>query len=141
VPLSIDTDKSIYNGTGYKNGQRLSSSGSTKEQVRSTVTGFIPAKSGDVIRIKGYKWYDTTSALNYFCAYDSNFKLIGAIVSKGTTYTKNPTASITGNDEEATLIVANISNIAYVRISVYDSSDNQLTGENLIVTVNEEITD
>ena len=139
VPISIGTDKNIFNGSGYQNGYRLNSSGLTKEQTNSTVTGFIPAKSGDVIRIKGYKWYDTSNSLNYLCAYDSSFNFIGGIISKGTAYTKNPTSSMTGTDEEAVLTIANISTIAYVRISVYEQNNNSLTGANLIVTVNQEI--
>lgn len=139
VSISIDSSKNIYNGAGYKDGYRLSSSGAEKERTYSTVTGFIPTKSGDIIEIQGYKWYDTASATNYFCAYDKDFKFIGAIVAKGTTYTSNPTSNITGDDEKAIITVANNSNIAYVRISVYEESNGNLTGANLIVTVNEEI--
>ena len=56
VPLSTDTDGSIFNGKGYKDNVRLSSSGgvSSSAQNGSVTTGFLPWY-GDttILRIKG----------------------------------------------------------------------------------------
>ena len=58
IPISIDTDGSVYNGTGYKERKRFGSSGAEGdlEYPNSTnapfITGFIPCKQGDVIRLK-----------------------------------------------------------------------------------------
>jgi len=60
LPISTDTDGTIYNGTGYKYGQRLSSSGTLGNQNNSYVTGFIPCKVGDIIRMRNMKYQKTT---------------------------------------------------------------------------------
>ena len=58
IPISIDTDGSIYNGTGYKAVSRANSSGAVValENPSATnpvfVTGLIPLKTGDVVRMK-----------------------------------------------------------------------------------------
>lgn len=81
VPTSTDTDGSVYNGTGYKENVRLSSSGGVSDlaQNGSVTTGFIPFKNTDVIRIKGAEWldlYDTVGGHYYFNLYDSNKSFI-----------------------------------------------------------------
>jgi hypothetical protein len=149
VPISIDTDGSVYNGCGYEADKRLSSSGVTKSQSNSYVTGYIPAKGGDVVRIVGCDWSTTVHAYNYICAYDSNFGFIGGLATVGgaTNLTAHGT-NIKGDyvrdadTLDATITLANISNIAYVRVSscgdntvgldMYDIAD-------MIITVNEEI--
>ena len=53
IPISLDANgTSIYNGKGYKTGYRLNSSNSEVAATNMCVTGFIPAKAGDIIRIK-----------------------------------------------------------------------------------------
>lgn len=57
IHISTDENGAVYNGTGYKVGVRLSSTGEEKELDASAtepafLTGFIPIKSGDVIRFK-----------------------------------------------------------------------------------------
>ena len=75
VPISTDTDGSIYNKTGYKDNTHLSSSGgvSSSAQSGSTTTGFIPFPNGDatVIRMKGVEWKNSTA--NYGGHYYINF--------------------------------------------------------------------
>lgn len=59
IPISTDTDGSVFNGIGYQTGYRLNSSGAAKEITESyydsavCVTGFIPCKTGDIIRLQG----------------------------------------------------------------------------------------
>ena len=50
IPLSTDASGAILNGVGYQSGQ-LSMDGSV-ETGTSFVSGFIPVKKGDVIRVK-----------------------------------------------------------------------------------------
>lgn len=58
LPISTDTDGSVYNGTGYKINTRGNSSGEPADfdpKISGFVpfwTGFIPVKQGDVIRLK-----------------------------------------------------------------------------------------
>lgn len=140
VPISIASDGSIYNdGLGYKNGYRLSSSGSESEMNTNVITGFIKAKAGDTIRIKGSNWCNTDVTTNYLIAYDSNFAKV---------YTGNPQKSYETNtfvtsmnyDETtgiSTVVLKSGFVYEYIRISLYYGSSPD--GANLIVTVNEEI--
>lgn len=142
VPTSIDTDGSIYNGTGYKADTRLSSSGVEKTQACAVVTGFIPAAGGDVIRLGGnYRWYVEGYNNNYLCAYDSSFNFIGGVYNTidGFSYTLNIAASW-DIGEMSTITLANDANIAYIRASWAADIVNKPNGADLIITVNQEIT-
>ena len=58
IPISTDTDGSIFNGTGYMEARRIGSSGAVgtlsdaNASKAAFVTGFIPIKNGDVFRFK-----------------------------------------------------------------------------------------
>ena len=57
LPFATDLDlKTIYGGTGFKTGVRLSSStttaGGTVSLANMCTSGYIPAKPGDILRIK-----------------------------------------------------------------------------------------
>lgn len=87
VPISTDTDGSIYNGTGYKENVRLSSSGgiSGSAQNGSVTTGFIPWY-GDTtyLRMKGVEWKDAAANAGghfYVNCYDANKKFIDYLSS------------------------------------------------------------
>lgn len=66
IPISTDTDNSVFNGTGYMEKRRLSSSYNVSTLTNASasnpafVTGFIPAKAGDIIRLEN-------------CYVDSNY--------------------------------------------------------------------
>lgn len=159
VPTSIDTDGSIfgidYNGDGvkdgYQNGLRLSSSGVTKTHNFSTVTGFIPVKPGDVIRIVGVKWYHHSS--NYVCAYDSSFNHLTNLYDEFKTTSSSVAFDGNGcsvlNETDAIVKIGDSTfseaakNIAYIRVSSVGTNPDPEAqdGANMIVTVNEEITD
>lgn len=156
VPLSVGTDKVTvygvdYNGDGtndgYQNGYRLSSSGAEKTLAASSVSGFIPAKGGDTIRIFGCGWGSDAHGMNYIAAYKEDLTFIGAATSNagpgyGTAITEamgNWTVDSEGN---TTLKLAAVADIAWIRISSRGlSSTTTVDGANLIVTVNEEITE
>lgn len=150
VPLSIDMDGSVFNGVGYQDGYRLSSSGVTKAHDYSTVTGFIPAKPGDVIRIVGVEWYSNAS--NYMCVYDSSFTFIGYVYGEfkqtGSSMIDPANCSVL-NETDALITLGTILNseaavnIAYIRVSSIGTqagSGVAQKGANMIVTVNQEIT-
>lgn len=142
VPISIDSSGSIYNGTGYKNGYRLSSSGSeSANDEKTTVIGFVKAKAGDTVRIKGYKWYDAEPSMNYFIGYNSSFTKVYTGNARGTYDTSDLISSMSYDETTgiSTVVIKSGISIEYIRISVYDV--NGVDGANLIVTVNEEITD
>ena len=58
ISISTDIDGSIYNGTGYAVGKRVSTDFSIKTVANPSatnvifLTGFIPIKNGDIIRMK-----------------------------------------------------------------------------------------
>ena len=146
VPTSINSDGSIFNGTGYKDGYRLNSSGTEAAQAGSSVTGFIPFSIGDTLRIggEGVLWNSEDTALKaYIYAYDSNFQklthqqcvinIYGKIqkVNGVYTYTLGEQAEIIKGTGGNT-IIANEST-AYIRVSAI------CNGENLIITKNQEI--
>ena len=150
IPISIDTDGNIFNGTGYQQGYRLSSSGVTKAQAGSYVFGYIPAKSGDVIRIYGCNWGTKLHASNYICAYKADFSFVGAYATKAadsfgvSVYTQDigTAAPVIDADLNATLTLKDGLDIAYIRVSsVGDDYPNSIdyNVDDAIITVNEEI--
>lgn len=147
VPTSIDADGSIYNGTGYKDDTRFSTtSGTTKDQANGTVTGFIKIEDSTVsntIRIAGYKWIVGVD-YNMVCAYTADKTYLGAVTAKnGGTSTTGTVIfdSLSGDDNIATVVLKDGINIGWIRVGYYDAANADVTGANLIVTVNEEITD
>lgn len=77
VPTSVDTDGSVFNGCGYKENVRLSSSGgiSGTAQTGSVTTGFMPFTPGSTIRMKGVEFMDANTKYNghfYVVFYDKN---------------------------------------------------------------------
>lgn len=146
VPTSIDTDGSIYNDTGYMAGYRLSSSGSTKAQTTGYpyVTGFMPAKAGDVVRIAGIQWYVENSGINYICAYDSEFNFVGGVTAGGTKYggflNDAPTFDYTA-ELTTCMLPSGLTDIAYIRVNWVGAAGITYDPTLAIITVNEEITE
>ena len=154
VPLSIDTDGSIFNGTGYKDGVRLSSSGGISDllQANSTTTGFIPFKNTDIIRVKGVitlgAW-DNHSCHCYFNLYDSNKAFIGGGSAEiGSAFNSNMASQLSFVYDETTgittlQIIDPDGNTGAFRAAAKQASYFRLNGvgegANLIITVNEEI--
>lgn len=147
VPTSIDTDGSVLNGKGYVGATRLSSSGATKASDYVSATGYIPASSGAVIRIKGVDWLDSNrQSANYVCTYNSKFEFISAVSCTG--YYNG--GAVSGDDDVAIVTLLANSNIAYVRVSAMHgagedgyagvTNHSEGPGSYLIVTVNQEIT-
>lgn len=123
LPLAIDTDGEVFNSTGYKNGYRLSSSASEKEATGCGYTGFIPMKSGDVVRIKNVG--QCTSGYHYCHVYSSTFEHRGAM-----TYDELLAPDANG---VITFALPEDASDAYFRISLGEFT------EDTIITVNEEI--
>ena len=152
VPISTDTDGSIFNKTGYIENKRLSSSGglSSSAQNGSVTTGFIPFPDGDktIIRMKGVEWKEAFTRYgghHYFNYYDSNKKFLVYLSSQdhtGQAHVVTVTRDASGvetvewNQSYGTtnVMLQQIRNNAkYVRITAYGK------GADMIVTINEEI--
>lgn len=139
IPISIDTDGSIYNGKGWKENMRVSSSG-VSSATGINVTGFISVKNGDIIR---------TSAGFVDPANTSSNMTIGHYTADKATLISRLalTASVDSAREHMTInsdgslyYKVNASwegwtqEVAFIRISANGVNDSA------ILTVNEEIT-
>lgn len=89
IPISTDASGNLFVGTngeaGYKTGYRLSMSAGTEKALDGyAVTGFIPAKAGDVLRVKNIAIAEDNN-INIAC-YDANKQPInGGTSTYGTT--------------------------------------------------------
>lgn len=151
VPLSIDTDGSLYKNIGYIEGYRVSSSGALSAQADTVTTGFIPGTNGDVIRMSGVRWGTAVSyGYCYIQFYDANFQNIGHINKYGEDTTNDNVSNVSGIVDKTKAnshiltdsngittfdvsFVANANQFSYFRISATGK------GADMIVTVNEEI--
>lgn len=137
VPLSVDASGAIYNGVGYKSGVSLNSSGAEIPSSGVAVSGYIPVKKGDIIRIK-----DTSQA-----NFDMTLMMTLTADKAGTANcgkdivairTNAVYGTITTNGNVVTWDTSGIGyyfwdNFAWLRVTTYSAD--------AIVTVNEEITD
>lgn len=71
VATSTDSSGNLFNGTGYKNGYRLNSSGNESDNGPSTISGFIEYSVGDIIRTKG-DVQGNPQAYIYISIYNAN---------------------------------------------------------------------
>ena len=153
IPISTDTDGSVYNGTGYKANTRGNSSGIPADfdpkisGLTPFFTGFIPAKQGDVIRLKNCFIevsnnldYSTNGGTGYWGIrsglYNSSKTKIdvtswGDIIDGSQTKFSNYTI-VGGKVTEFTIAY---SGVAYIRLTLATNGNPA----DAIVTVNEEI--
>ena len=149
VPISINADGSIYNdGLGYKTGYRIRSGGAEGEVAYGICTGYIPFKVGDTLRICPVLRTDaiTTACINFSDGSFTNLGQSNQSEQSGLQYgicsgnTQYFVPTIVDGISVLTLNKAapSASEIKYVRIT-HDTASGGVTGENFIVTVNEEI--
>ncbi|MGN1122276.1 MAG: metallophosphoesterase family protein, partial [Eubacteriales bacterium] len=138
IPISTDTDGSIYNGVGYKSGYRLGSSGTESSMDGMYVTGFIPCKTGDIIRLQNLTFqYGASNASNQrISIYDS---------------AKNHIAQANATSIKANCDAINDENGVYTQFTIKSFSGFDTTtaayfrlngtyiGDDSVITVNEEI--
>lgn len=143
VPVSIDTDGSVFNETGYQDNMRVRSGGALGSVTGYVATGYIPVKPGDVVRFTCSGWSNKAAGNTINLGYISGgvFTSVGSYTTQPATYGIYSGSSVTSENipaEEKTgvvkFVVPNNTNITYLRMSCYG------TGANLVVTINEEIT-
>jgi hypothetical protein len=142
IPISTDTDGSIYNGTGWKTGYRINSSGNVTAQGGYEMTGFIPFKKGDVLRgnegIIGLISSDGNASLtgyNVIALYDSNKTFIKT-VGLGANYTAPDGVTLEADDSfvfDSSVNTDVTDAVAYVRVTTQNITATS------IITVNQEI--
>ena len=146
IPISTDSDGSIFNDTGYKQDYRINSSGTVADKASGGITtdcfatGFIPVKGGDVIRFSGAYTEGTNGGGNNWY-YDSE-KVKGGIGFTAYSFvnnlatTKNIFKACDYNEDEQRLYSITLKdNVAsgYMRFTLIGN------GANAVITVNEEI--
>lgn len=131
IPISTDTDGSVFNGVGYKQGYRLNSAGNPSPQAPTYITGFIPVHSGDTVRFEGMELKEGTAPINEqrIAFYDANKVVIAAPYWKDT-----GTNTMSGGYLVSMTVPAySGKTVAFARFGCYWIDSHS------IITVNEEI--
>ena len=134
VPYSITSAGNVYNSTGYLNDNKLTSSGEISYAEGYVHTGFIIADKDSVIRVAECVFDGSSDGR--VLAYNNKFELLWSTELTGY---KDASAGITYTDtgvmvfRPAQVTTVSLDSMTYVRVSVVGA------GENLIVTVNENI--
>jgi hypothetical protein len=138
VPYSLDTDGSVFNGVGYKDGYRLRSGGGLAEVAGGRVTGYIPVTAGDIVRLTGWN-FDFAVAANAVNFSDSTFTNLGQITMQPAAYgiCAVTTPTVTSHNGVFMFTVPNNVDIRYLRVS--GLNENNIPIPEMIITINEEI--
>lgn len=138
IPISTDESGNVYNGLGYKDRARISSSGAESTLDGAFLTGFIPVKAGDTVYLQSGlldpSWGSAGSANSRL--YESD--------KTTTTNSFNPSIIESASALENVItdssgyviqfsIKSSATTTAYMRLTLKG------TGANAVVTVNEEI--
>lgn len=135
VPISTNGSGAVYNGTGYRDGYRLTDDWADKAAEGYTATGLIPCTGNDIIRIKGVEWPQSDDVGCYVSLYDADKTMLVRVRANNTAVWLTPTYdNSTGIITMCLSGNVNASKMAYVRFSCLGN------GANMIVTINEEIT-
>jgi hypothetical protein len=153
VPLSIETNGSVYNGgLGYKAGTRVRSGGAESSDSGCICTGFIPFKKGDTLRIvPPFGKLNVAAAINFS---DANFTNLGQVVrsyDNGQSYEhfaygicadinifdpEGWTPTTAESETILTLTATNAADVAYIRVT---NSTSLTDGSDFFIAVNEQI--
>lgn len=135
IPISTDTDGSVFNGVGYRTGYKLSGSGALESYTGIEVTGFIPCVNGDVVRLSGIAMSKNDSdagSVDRISFYDSSKAHIQTInVLQNSVGWWDASYDSDGNLTQFTNTKATGS--AYMRISAHEIDAGS------VITVNEAI--
>ena len=142
LPSAIDTDGSIYNGVGWKEGYRINGSGEPEEISGSYLTGFIPVKFGDVVHLKNVKWQygnatGLSSANQRVSFYDANKTQLAQ--ATGTSLGGVLSGVKDDNNIWTQFTVKNFSGVTLDKAAYFRLNCAEISGDS-IITVNEEIT-
>ena len=135
ISLSVNSDGTGYVGDngeeGYRIGYRINSSGVETEDSNHRVTGFIPAKNGDLIYMSGIQTTQN-SGMNapYLGVYNSTFEKAYAGTFDSLDCISDKVTDSDGNIVQFTI---NTGAVAYIRVCSYTLDTNS------IIAINEPI--
>lgn len=143
IKESINSDGTPYVGLngedGYKSNYRLNSSGAEAAYNNHYITGFIPIRTGDVVRFKNldYLKFDTGEAQTKFAFYKEDFTFHAQSPHTASSLPSAVWSAVyreDGNVKQVTIPHAmGQADIRYMRVCA------RLITDNSIITVNEEI--
>ena len=134
IPLSTDASGAVLNGVGYESG-KLDTNGSVISGTKF-VSGFIPVKKGDIIRVKDPSSTDFSTGF-VFALYNSNKATgsnIGRYINTMQASEAYGTVSISGN-----VLTWDTSNISYYFWNDFAYLRVTTGSANSVVTVNQEL--
>lgn len=139
LSTATDTDGSIFNGVGYKEGGYIATDGTFTTSSYFVSTGFIPCKAGDVIYVANMNIQNAgggdDNRVVFFDANKTKIRNINkGVLIQGNNWYCSYSETDNGFKFSPTAVVGN-ENIAYVRFSIYSTS----VGEYPMVAINEEI--
>lgn len=155
LPISIDTDGSIYNGTGYKANTYINSSGAVATKTGQTTTGFMPIPEPNsyalgqvVLYLANCELDNTTNTRVGF--YDENKTLLSGLnygsqfVTEETTNTNDKIATWDSNGYLVSLDVSKLCNYykvasAISKVAKFVRFSGVGIDSETIITVNEPI--
>ena len=138
---AIASDGTIYNnGKGYKENYRLNSSGAEASYNGRCVTGFIPAKPNDIVRLEDMDYMNMSATSDdgtiKIALYNESFGYINNMSHHPNNLPSaawSPVYREDGNVKQFTIPTAFGNNVRYIRISAKNINDDS------VITVNEEI--
>lgn len=141
IPISTDTDGSIFNGKGWKENARLNGSGLVEDKNGIYITGFIPCKTGDRIYFKDMNLKTNNAVMTEvrLAFYDSSKNVIAISAGSFASHYWNHFLDNAGTEIssdgyiQSILVPAYGTEVAYARFGCY------YMGNSSVITVNEEI--
>lgn len=134
IPLSVDSTGAIFNdGLGYKTGYVLTTKGDESASGEGTVTGWIPCKKGDIIRIK-----QSSYELGWYVALNTAAGVSTSNVGKNYNTIMTTSGTYGTMTEENGVITWDTSGIAYWFWNDFAYARFTVS-KDAIITVNEEI--
>ena len=144
LPIATDASGAVYNGTGFKANTRYSTS--SKAETTATgwyLTGYIPCKKNDVVRLQGIEFMDMDGSLGEWSR--ASILTFDADKNYHTSSDAYSPSNLMSDAWEA--VYGDDGNVIQFKIpSVYDSGATYIRigaayiDTNSIITVNEEIT-
>lgn len=142
LAYSKDASGNIYNDCGWKSNLRLNSAGNETAQNGYEVTGFIPAKKDDVIKL--YNMYFKNESYAFLSLYDSNKTHIYSVSGVnliGNNWFVTGTEALSGSEVNITqLKLANTSNSTvngYLSRTAYIRMSTSMIDNDSVITINE----
>lgn len=134
IPISTDKDGSIYNGKGYKE-NTYDNNGNVGSNSTTDLTGFIPCKAGDVIRVKNMPFGASVSQCR-MTLYNSSKSLVAQYLGSSTWYMDRVLKGVkdaSGNYIQWTMANPSGKTVAFIRLSAIS-----ITADS-VVTINQVI--